>query len=103
MGKNKIIKSLGRCIGNVAMHKLLLLHTNKPESKSYLNFEVIEYGADAFEKAQEFNWNEKDKQEILDKSRERIKKLSHTYPDVKYSSKEMEEILKETIKDLFGE
>ena len=61
MGKNKIIKSLGKVIGNVAMHKLLLIYTSKPESKSYLKSEIMEYSADAFEKAQEFNWNENDK------------------------------------------
>jgi hypothetical protein len=102
MGKNKVIKSLGRCIGNVVMHKLLVFHTNKPESKSYLNFEVIEYGVDAFEKAQEFNWNEKDKEEILETARGRVKKLSLTYPDVLYSVEEMENILRETIEEMLG-
>ena len=103
MGKNKVIRSLGRCVGNVVMHKLLLLHTNKPESKSYLNFEVEEYGADAFEKAQKFNWNEKDKQEIMIKARERIKKLSQGYQDVQYSPEEMEKIIEETAKELLLE
>ena len=32
MGKNKLIKSLGKRIGNIVIHKILMKYTNKPES-----------------------------------------------------------------------
>ena len=51
MGKNRIIKSLAKCIGNVALHKILVKLTNKSESKNHLESEVLEYGFNAFEKA----------------------------------------------------
>jgi len=45
MGKNSAIKSISKCIGNVVLHKLLVEHTNKPESKNHLENEIIEYSA----------------------------------------------------------
>lgn len=100
MGKNNIIKSLGRCIGNVVIHKILVIKTNKPESKNYLRNEIIEYASDAFEKAQEFNWSEKDKEKIKELSRKRISNLLKNYHDVTYNSALAEELIKETMDDL---
>jgi len=100
MGKNSVIQSLSRCIGNVVMHKLLLAHTNKPESKPKLKHEIEEYGEDALEKAQEFNWNEYDKEEIKEKSIERVHVLAEYYPDVKFEEKELEKFLDETLEDM---
>ena len=99
MGKNSVLKSLARCIGNVVLHKLLLKHTNKPESKSYLINEIVEYGADAFEKTQMFNWNEKDKERIKELSLKRIRNLMRNYPDIDHGNSELEELIKDTMDD----
>jgi len=100
MGKNSAIKSLGRCIGNVVMHKLLLKHTNKPESKHHLDSEIVEYSADAFEKAQEFTWNEKDKEEIKLKAIARVSRLREYYPDVKLDDKEIDKVVLEVMAEM---
>ena len=100
MGKNSVIKSLGKCIGNVAMHKLLFIHTNKPESKNHLNYEIIEYSTDAFEKAQEYNWNEDDKIEIREKAVERVKNLKKHYNDVDFNDDEMENSVEEVMNEV---
>lgn len=100
MGKNSLIKSLSRVIGNVVMHKLLLVHTNKPESIHHLFGEVMEYGAEAFEKSQEFNWNEKDIEEIRTKAITRVNNLSVKYSDVKLNDEEIERLINETIDEL---
>ena len=100
MGKNNIIKSLGRCIGNVVMHKLLLEYTNKPESKNFIKSEIKEYSADAFEKAQEFNWNAEDKEEIKEIAIERVKNLGEGYKDVAYTNERMEKFIDETIEEM---
>ncbi len=100
MGKNSVIKSLARCIGNVVLHKLIVKHTNKPESKNYLINEIVEYGADAFEKAQMFNWNEKDKEKIKELSLKRINNLMRNYPDIEHGNSEVEELIEDTIDDL---
>jgi len=100
MGKNKIIKSLGRVIGNIAVHKFLLEHTNKPESKNHLSHEIIEYNLNAFEKSQEFNWNKKDKLEIKKMAKARAENIAKGYEDIKFSEKEIEGLVDEIIDEL---
>ena len=100
MGKNKVVRSLGKIIGNVAMHKILLNHTNKPESKNHLSHEVIEYSADAYEKTLLFNWNEKDKIEIKKIAMSRVRNLSKNYPDVVFDEKEVIIFIEETIDEI---
>src|SRR3989344_124219 len=77
MGKNKIIKIFGNILGNVIVHKILIRHTNKPESVHYIAEEIGTYRDNALEIAQEFNWNRKDenkiKQETLKNFKKRIK------------------------------
>jgi len=102
MGKNKIRKSLIRCVGNVAWHKLLLKNTNKSESKNRLETEILEYGFNALEKAQDFNWNNEDKKIIKEKALERLQNLSQNYEDVSYKLEDAKKIIKETIEDLMG-
>ena len=100
MGKNKVIKSLGRVIGNVAVHKFLLEHTNYPESKNHLSHEIVEYNLNAFEKSQEFKWNENDKTEIRKKAKERAKNLSKNYEDIDFNEKEIEKLIDDVMGDL---
>ena len=64
MGKNSIIKSLGKIIGNVVVHKILVKYTNRRESISKMTEEIGAYRGNAIEIAEEFNWNEKDKIKI---------------------------------------
>ena len=64
MGKNRIIQSLSKRIGNVALHKVLKKNTNKPESIPRLEKEIIEYRLNASEDFSLYNWNEKDKEII---------------------------------------
>ena len=100
MGKSNIVKSLAKCIGNVVMHKLLILYTNRDESKQHLKAEIIEYGEDAFEKAQEFNWNKNDKEDIKKKALERVLNLVKKYPDVQYKKEDLDNLINETIEEL---
>lgn len=103
MGKNNTIKSLSKVIANISLHKLIVIHTNKPESKSFLEFEIIEYKSLAQIKAQKFNWNESDKKIIYDTSLKILKNMKENkYPDISFSDKEAEKIVFETIKDLLG-
>ncbi len=100
MGKNSVIKSLGKCIGNVVLHKLLLKHTNIPESKKHLSDEIRDYGSDAREKAQEFTWADEEKMEIEDKALRRIENIIGNYPDLDYKKSEIRAILLETMQEL---
>ena len=98
MGKNRTIKILGNIIGNIVAHKILIKHTNKPESISHMTKEVGVYGENASEIAQEFNWNDEDKLKI---HTEALKKFNHNmeqyYSDVVFSKDEVPVSIDETI------
>lgn len=100
MGKKDIIRSLGRCIGNVVLHKIVLRHTKKPESIKHLKDEIIDYSADAFEKAQLYSWNQGEKEEIKKKSIIRIKNIITRYPDMKFDEQEANDFVEETMKEM---
>ena len=102
MGKNSVINSLGKCIGNVVLHKIVLKHTNIPESKKHLEDEIRDYGLDVFEKAQEFTWTDEEKREIEDKALRRVKNIIRNYPDLIYEESEILAVLLETIGDVLG-
>lgn len=95
------MRILGNIIGNVAIHKILLKYTNKPESAPHLKAEIQVYGENAEEIAQEFNWNDDDKLRILEES---LKKFTHDiekyYGDVNFPESEVPGIIDETIKEL---
>lgn len=101
MGKNSAIMSLGKCIGNIVLHKLLLRHTNRPESERHLKDEVDDYGADAKEKAQEYSWTDEEKSEIEDKALRRVKNIIGKYSDLNYEESEIHSLILETMEELF--
>ena len=101
MGKNNAIKTLGKRIGNIVLHNLLVKYTNRPESRNYLQSEVLEYSNAAIKDAKEYNWNEKDKEELNLAAVEFIKqKKDKRYPDVNFSIKEAEDLVDKKIQDL---
>ena len=98
MGKNSNRKSLIRMIVNVVVHEIVALHTNRPESRNFLNSEVIAYTGQTEKIAEKYNWNDLDKQYVEEKAFAEIKNiLNYDYPDVKYSESELSEKLKELI------
>jgi len=101
MGKNSSIRSLGKCIGNIVLHKLLLRHTNRPESKKHLRDEIEDYGADAKEKSQEYSWTDEEKAEIEDKAYRRVKNILEKYSDLDYEESEINSFIQETMEKLF--
>ena len=101
MGKNRIIKILGNIIGNIVVHKILVKYTNRPESINHLSEEVGTYRDSAIETAQEFNWNEVDKNRIKQESLKKFKKdMEKYYPDVKFPANEPEKLADETLKEV---
>jgi len=103
MGKNNIIKSLSRVIANISLHKLIVIHTNRPESRHFLESEIIEYRSLAYAKSQEFNWNDADKELIKNLSLKFLKNMrENKYQDISFSDKEAEKVVLDTIKSLLG-
>lgn len=101
MGKNRVIKSIGKRIGNVALHKILKKNTNKPESKAKLEKEIIEYRLNASEDFSSHNWNEKEIGLIKSNAINRaIFLFKNYYPDVKYKYEEVVIAVNEVFKEL---
>ncbi len=101
MGKNRNIESLIRLITNTIVHEIVAKHTNRPESKSFLDSEIVEYGGQTKRTAELHNWNSEDKEHIKEKSLKKIKeKLAFKYPDISFSIKEVEKLLDEKINEL---
>jgi hypothetical protein len=88
MGKNSAIKTLGKRIGNIVLHNLLVKHTNRPESRGYLQSEAIEYRNAAIKDAKKYNWNHDDKRELKIAAINFIEqKKAKKYVDVNFSIK----------------
>lgn len=101
MGKKSAIDSLSKIIANVVIHKILLKYTNKPESVNHLNYEVREYRDKAISRAEEFNWNELDKEEIKLNTLECFKrKMAGRYPDVEFPIEEAIRLLYQTMEEI---
>lgn len=101
MGKNRDIESLIRLITNTIAHEIVAKHTNKPESKHFLNSEVVEYRGQTEKMTEQHHWNNEDKERIKEKSLKKIKeKLAVKYSDVSFSIKEIEKLLDEKINEL---
>jgi len=100
MGKNRAIKSLGKEIGNIVVHKILVEHTNRPESLHHLKNEVESYRDNAIETSQEFNWNDSDKVKIKQEALNKFKKdMKRYYKDIKFPAEEVDKLIEETIKE----
>jgi hypothetical protein len=100
MGKNRIIKILGHIFGNIVVHKILIRHTNKPESIHHLSKETEAYGENASEVAEEFNWNDKDKIKIFEEALKRFNNsMKKYYSDVNFSEDEVFDLINETIEE----
>ncbi len=101
MGKTRIIKSLGRVIGNIVIHKILVEHTNKPESIPKLKNEVGTYRENALSIATEFNWNQAEKDRIATEVLKNFTRdMKEYYPDVSYPSSQINNLIDETIKEM---
>lgn len=103
MGKNRVIKNLGGVIGGMIAHKILLKHTNKPESVNHLKSEVSNYRDNIQSMADEFNWNEDDKKRIKEEALKSLKseiKQPH-FNNVKFPKEEISEFLEEIIREVF--
>ena len=86
---------------NTIVHAIVIKHTNKPESKHFLGSEVVEYRSQTEKISEQHNWNDKDKKRIRENVLEKIKeKLSFKYPDVSFSLREAEKLVKEEIINL---
>ncbi|MEK6855764.1 MAG: hypothetical protein AABX66_01250 [Nanoarchaeota archaeon] len=98
MGKNSVIKTLGKRIGNVVLHKLLIKYTHRPESINHLQKEEVTYRDAAIKDAREYNWNEGDKQTMKIQAIRFIKdKKVNKYSDVDLPSDEIEKLVEEEI------
>ncbi len=94
MGKNRDRESLIRVLVNKVVHQILMIKTNKPESRNHLLSEIVEYRGLTSRMYNCCNWNEDDIKYIKGKVLENVrKKMKNKYDDVKFSEKEAERLL----------
>jgi hypothetical protein len=102
MGKNNNLTSIANSLAITILHELVLEHTNKPESKTHLQKEYIEYRGQSIKKINRQKLNEKDKALLKEKIISKIQnKLNIKYPDIKIPSKEITKKINESLLYLF--
>jgi len=101
MGKNSDRESLIRLLANTLVHEILAKHTNRPESRHFLSSEIAEYRGQTEKAAENYNWNDEDRNFIKEKALQKVKeKLFNKYPDVNYSEEEVMLMLDKMIKEI---
>ena len=101
MGKNRDIKSVVVSLVNTVVHEIVARHTNKPESKLFLEAEVAEYRSQTEKAVEKYNWNQWDKNHIREEAIKEINKiLSSKYPDVSFQENEVKLIVDKEISNL---
>ncbi len=101
MGKNRDIKSVVVLLVNTVVHEIVAKHTNRPESKPFLEAEVVEYRSQTEKVAEMYNWNQADRNYIKEEAIKDVNKvLFSKYPDVSFPLKEVEDCVDEEIKKL---
>ena len=101
MGKNSALRTLGKRIGNVVLHKMLIKYTNKPESKHHLEHEEITYRDSAIKDAKEYNWSNDDINELNNVALKFLKDKSvKKYPDVTFPMEETKKLVEKEIEGM---
>ncbi|MEK6859440.1 MAG: hypothetical protein AABX54_01365 [Nanoarchaeota archaeon] len=103
MGKNRIVRILGKLIAGMIAHRILEKYSNKKESLNHLRMEVNNYRDNIYEYFKKFNWNTDDKKRIKEKTLKNLKsefKKPH-FSDVKFPMNEAEKFIDETLKEIF--
>ncbi|MFH1324375.1 MAG: hypothetical protein ABIH64_03950 [Nanoarchaeota archaeon] len=100
MGKKQAIRSLANSIALISTHKLLVEHTNKPESIKHLKDEVADYSNDAFEKSREYNWTKEELEEIKAVSIKETKNRLKKYQDITIKESDIPEAVIDTMQEL---
>ncbi len=101
MGKNRDIKSVVVLLANTAVHEIVAKHTNRPESKPFLEAEAAEYRSQTENAYEKYNWNQRDKDHIRQEAVKDVKKvLSSKYPDVVFHVEEIQAVINEEMKKL---
>jgi len=102
MGKNRVIKIIGRLIAGMVAHKILEKYTNRKESLNHLRAEVESYRNNITDFIDEFNWNDSDKNVIKQEALKDIIlefKKPH-FNDVKFPTNEAEKLIEETLRGI---
>ena len=104
MGKNRVIKIIGRIVARLVAHKILEKYTNRKESLNHLRGEVDNYRNNLSKFIHEFNWNADDLLEIKEESSKgmilELKKPQ--FDDVKFPIEIVDPLIEETIKEILG-
>ena len=86
MGKNSDIESISNSIAITILHKIVIEHTNKPESIHKMTYEEIEYRGQSMKKIDKRKLNSEDKKILREKVIKKINNQIRTkYVDINVS------------------
>ena len=101
MGKKQDIISIAHAVALISVHKIVLHHTNKPESTAHLKNEIDGYSVEGFDKAQKHNWTQEELDEIQRASiRDTKNRMLKKYSDIHVTDSEIQEFVVDTLQDL---
>ena len=101
MGKKHSIKSLVNSIASVAVHKILVKYTSKPESRKHLEGEIGTYSEEVLNKSEDYSWSRQELDEIKIRAISVTRnKLSNKYPDININDRELKEFVIDTMQEL---
>lgn len=103
MGKNRVIKIIGKLIAGMASHKILCKYTNKKESINHMESEIVNYRGELIDFISKWNWNENDKNLIKGEAKKKIKlelKKPH-FKDVLFPKSEVDKFLNRSFREFF--
>ncbi|MEK6936112.1 MAG: hypothetical protein AABW67_04945 [Nanoarchaeota archaeon] len=103
MGKDKIIKTIGKLIGGMTAHKILIKHNLAPESDNHLRAKAQTYGGQIEDNLEEYHWNNYDKAKIKKEAQKSLKKelKRNHFEDVCFPISEEKIFLDETFNEFF--
>jgi hypothetical protein len=103
MGKDRVIKTIGKLIGGMTAHKILIKYNITPKSDSHLNKEEQNYGGQIEDNRAEYNWNIYDKEKIKREAQKSLRKelKKKHFIGVNFPNDERNIILNETFNEFF--
>jgi len=100
MGKNSIIKSLGKVIGNLAVHKATLKFGDKPESEHHTSSEIVSYRNNGKYLGSGYNWNKEDKKLIRNQAfKYFFKKMKKKYSHINFTINDANNIIDKSMNE----
>ena len=103
MGKDRVIKTIGKLIGGMTAHKILIKYNLTPKSDNHLRAKAQTYGGQIEDNLEEYHWNNYDREKIKIEAQKSLRKelKKKHFIGVKFPNNEKNILLNETFNEFF--